>query len=75
VKLGEVIPLKNKDGSLRLLKRNPYSAILAEHGERLRRMMSEFGLSPVGRARIGAAKEQAPDEQVKDIFSRRRPGA
>jgi P27 family predicted phage terminase small subunit len=75
VKLGEVIPLKNKDGSLRLLKRNPYSAILAEHGERLRRMLSEFGLSPVGRARIGAAKEQAPDEQVQDIFSRRRPGA
>jgi P27 family predicted phage terminase small subunit len=54
------------------VKRNPWSAILAEHGERLRRMMSEFGLTPVGRARIGAAKEQAKSAPQEDIFTKRR---
>ena len=73
--MGEMIVLKNRDGSIRLVKRNPFSAILAEHGDRLRKMMSEFGLTPVGRARIGAAKEQAPNGKVEDIFTRRSAGA
>jgi hypothetical protein len=34
--------------------------------------MSEFGLTPVGRARIGAAKEQAKDATQEDIFTKRR---
>jgi P27 family predicted phage terminase small subunit len=73
--MGEVMVLKNADGSIRTVKRNPYSALVAEHGERLRRMLSEFGLTPVGRARIGAAKEQAPHGKTEDIFTRARSGA
>jgi P27 family predicted phage terminase small subunit len=68
---GEVIRVEGGDGRV-TVKRNPWSAVLAEHGDRLRRMMSEFGLTPVGRARIGAAKEQAKDAPKEDIFTKRR---
>jgi P27 family predicted phage terminase small subunit len=68
---GEVIRVEGGDGRV-TVKRNPWSAVLAEHGDRLRRMMSEFGLTPVGRARIGAAKEQAKDAPQEDIFTKRR---
>jgi P27 family predicted phage terminase small subunit len=67
---GEVIRVEGGDRVT--VKRNPWSAVLAEHGDRLRRMMSEFGLTPVGRARIGAAKEQAKDAPQEDIFTKRR---
>ncbi len=68
---GEVIRVEGGDGRV-TVKRNPWSAVLAEHGDRLRRMMSEFGLTPVGRARIGAAKEQAKSAPQEDIFTKRR---
>jgi P27 family predicted phage terminase small subunit len=68
---GEVIRVEGGDGRV-TVKRNPWSAVLAEHGDRLRRMMSEFGLTPVGRARIGAAKEQAKDAPQENIFTKRR---
>lgn len=66
---GEVIRVEGGDRVT--VKRNPWSAVLAEHGDRLRRMMSEFGMTPVGRARVGAAKEAAKDAKVEDIFTRR----
>ena len=67
---GEVIRVEGGDGRV-TVKRNPWSAVLAEHGDRLRRSMSEFGLTPVGRARVGAAKEAAKDAKEIDIFTRR----
>lgn len=72
LEMGEVVPIESRDGEARSLKRNPWSAVLAEHGDRLRRMLSEFGLTPVGRARVGAAKEQGNDATQEDFFSKRR---
>lgn len=72
LEMGEVVPIEGRDGETRSLKRNPWSQVLAEHGDRLRRMLSEFGLTPVGRARVGAAKENAKNAPEEDFFSKRR---
>ena len=68
---GEVVVITREDGSVASVRRNPWSAVLAEHGDRLRRMMGEFGLTPVGRARVGAAKENQGGTKQEDIFTKR----
>lgn len=54
---GDVYPVKNPDGSLKMLRRSPYSAMQMELALNVRRMLAEFGLTPAARGRLIALPE------------------
>ena len=49
---GDVYPVKNPDGTLKMLRRSPYSAMQMELSLNVRRMLAEFGLTPSSRGRM-----------------------
>ena len=58
---GDVYPVKNPDGSLKMLRRSPYSAMQMELALNVRRMLAEFGLTPAARGRLIALPEVKTD--------------
>jgi len=67
-KYGEVIPTRDETGKVTGFRRSPYIAIQIEYGLMLRRLMSEFGLTPSARARLS---EPNGKEQTEALFSRK----
>ena len=65
-KMGEVIPIKNPDGSLKYLQQNPYVSIARKSGSDLLRLLREFGLTPASRTRIEIATQNDQDESTTD---------
>lgn len=66
---GDVYPVKNPDGTLKMLRRSPYSAMQMELALNVRRMLAEFGLTPAARGRLIALPE-AKDNGKASYFSR-----
>lgn len=62
---GDVYPVKNPDGTLKMLRRSPYSAMQMELSLNVRRMLAEFGLTPSSRGRLIALPG---DSNVKKAF-------
>lgn len=54
---GDVYPVKNADGTLKMLRRSPYSSMQMELALNVRRMLAEFGLTPAARGRMIALPE------------------
>jgi P27 family predicted phage terminase small subunit len=67
-KYGEVIPTRDDAGKVIGFRRSPYVAMQIEYGLMLRRLMSEFGLTPSARARLSNDDAQA---QTEALFSRK----
>ena len=66
-KLGDIIPVKDANGTVVGYRKSPYVSMQIEYGSMLRRLMSEFGLSPAARTRLTTINDQA---QASNIFSR-----
>jgi len=54
---GDVYPVKNLDGTLKLFRRSPYSSMQMELALSVRKMLGEFGLTPSARGRMIALPE------------------
>lgn len=67
-KYGEVIPTKDDAGRVTGFRRSPYVAMQIEYGLMLRRLMSEFGMTPSARSRLTETNDQANTEA---LFSRK----
>ena len=69
IQYGDVYPVKNPDGTLKMLRRSPYSAMQMELALNVRRMLAEFGLTPAARGRLIALPENK-DNGKAAFFSR-----
>jgi P27 family predicted phage terminase small subunit len=69
IQYGDVYPVKNPDGTLKMLRRSPYSAMQMELALNVRRMLAEFGLTPAARGRLIALPEDK-DHGKAAYFSR-----
>ena len=67
---GDVYTVKNPDGSPRMIRRSPYSAIQAELARILRGQLAEFGLTPASRSKT-VALPGASDHGKASLFTRR----
>lgn len=61
-KSGEVIPIKNEDGSLKYLQTSPYVSIARSLGDQLQKLEQSFGMTPSSRSRIDVGQTEAQDE-------------
>jgi P27 family predicted phage terminase small subunit len=66
-KFGSVTIIKDDHGRVKGIKRSPYVQMQIEYGLMLRRMMSEFGMTPAARARI-TKQDETPQQSA--MFSR-----
>lgn len=63
---GEIIPLKNSDGSLRYLQPSPYISIARGLADQLQKLEQSFGLNPSARSRISVEVE--PSDELADFL-------
>lgn len=66
-KYGPVIVIKDNHGRSKGLRKSPYVAMQVEYGLMVRRLMSEFGMTPAARARI-TKQDETPEQTA--MFSR-----
>jgi P27 family predicted phage terminase small subunit len=58
----------------KLRKRNPAAAVASQAGKDLLALLTQFGLTPAARARLGIVLEDAGDDQDDPFFSGRMLG-
>lgn len=60
-RLGEVIPVRDANGTVVSMKRSPWVAMQIEYGLMIRRYAAEFGMTPAARSRVESDRGEAQD--------------
>ena len=69
---GKTYAVKDDDGKLRIMRRNPYTDIAAESSRQLGRLEAEFGMTPASRPRVPVSIDDGDDSLARFIAEGRR---
>ena len=64
---GKTYAVKDDEGKLRIVRRNPYTDIAAEASRQLCRLESEFGMTPASRPRVQVSINDHDDSLARFI--------
>jgi P27 family predicted phage terminase small subunit len=69
---GKTYAVKDDEGKLRIVRRNPYTDIAAESSRQLCRLESEFGMTPASRPRVPVSIDDGDDSLARFIAEKQR---
>jgi P27 family predicted phage terminase small subunit len=69
---GKTYAVKDDEGKLKIIRRNPYTDIAAESSRQLGRLEAEFGMTPASRPRVPVSIDDGDDSLARFIAEGRR---
>jgi P27 family predicted phage terminase small subunit len=69
---GKTYMVKDDDGNLKIMRRNPYTDIASEAARQLGRLEAEFGMTPASRPRVPVSIDDGDDSLARFLEAGRR---